>query len=49
MIPAVGELLDDTPYYILIPKLAVSHSVCACYEATNIGGKELTDKPDTII
>ena len=42
---AVGELLEDTLRYISITKVAVSRT--ACYEATNIGGKELTDEPDT--
>ena len=27
--------------------IAVSHAVCACYEAINIRGKKPTDAPDT--
>ena len=48
MRPAVGELLEDILCYILIPKVAVSHVVCTCYEAINVGGKKkTTDAPDT--
>lgn len=43
----VGLLLEDILSYILIPKVAVSHALCGCYEATNIGGKNLTNVPDT--
>ena len=47
MRPAVGELLEDTLSYILIPKVAVSHTVCACHEATNIRDDKPSYAPDT--
>ena len=38
-----GPLLEDILRYMLIPKVAVSHALCGCYEATNIRDIDLTN------